>query len=296
MSSNPRVPYELASRRPSLTPPSRKRLIVHLVTNVEYWPFHAKMPRGVATPPHGVSPVRDVVNYSWFEYGVRCGMARLLRALGDRGLAASCSINAAAIDVYLACADAIKEAGWELIGHCYEQRALDLETEEEVIRKTIDRIAAFTGEPVQGWQGAGLVETANTPDLLKAAGLRYVCDWGLDDLPCWMTTVHGPLIAILGSLALDDGLVYAIEKQSSDEIYRQLVDTVTTFEPEAAFNVRIIPMAVHPHLIGEPHRFPYLERMLDLLVARDDTVFMTGSRIADWFEAADAAALGQDAR
>ena len=83
-------------------------------------------------------------------------MARLLRALGDRGLAASCSINAAAIDVYLACADAIKEAGWELIGHCYEQRALDLETEEEVIRKTIDRIAAFTGEPVQGWQGAGL--------------------------------------------------------------------------------------------------------------------------------------------
>lgn len=296
MSSNPRVPYELASQRPKLEPPDGKRLIVHLVTNVEYWPFDAKMPRGVVTAPHGVSPVPDVVNYSWFEYGVRCGMPRLLRALGDRGLPASCSINAEVIDVYPACAEEIQEAGWELIGHCYEQRALELETEEEVIRKTIDRIAAFTGRPVQGWQGAGLVETANTPDLLKAAGLRYVCDWGLDDLPCWMTTAHGPLIAIPGNLALDDGLVYAIEKQSSDEIYRRLVDTVTTFESEAAFNVRIIPMAIHPHLIGEPHRFPYLERMLDLLVAREDTVFMTGSRIADWFEAADAAASGQDAR
>ncbi len=40
---------------------------------------------------------------------------------------------------------------------------------------------------------------------------------------------------------------------------------------------------------GVPHRIGYLAKMLDLLQIRDDTVFMTGGRIADWFVAADEA-------
>ena len=39
--------------------------------------------------------------------------------------------------------------------------------------------------------------------------------------------------------------------------------------------------------MGVPHRIGYLEKMLDLLMQRDDTVFMTGSQIADWFVSAD---------
>ena len=46
----------------------------------------------------------------------------------------------------------------------------------------------------------------------------------------------------------------------------------------------MLTLGLHPHLIGVPHRFPYLERMLDLLQSRSDTVFMTGKKIADWFE------------
>lgn len=291
MQSNPRVAYVLGSRRSKLEPPNGKRIIVHVVANVEYWRFDGTMPRGVVTPANGVTPVPDVVNFSWYEYGMRCGMPRLLRALQDRGLPATCSINAGVIDVYPACAEAIVEAGWELMGHCYEQRILTPETEREVIHRTLERIAAFTGKPIQGWQSAGLVQTADTPDLLKAAGLRYVCDWGIDDLPCWMTTKHGSLISLPANVAIDDGVVYPIEKHSSDEIYRRLADTLTTFESEAASNVRMIPISIHPHLIGEPHRFPYLERMLDLLMGRQDTVFMSGNQIADWFESVETPAL-----
>ena len=35
------------------------------------------------------------------------------------------------------------------------------------------------------------------------------------------------------------------------------------------------------------HTARYLGRVLDMLMARDDTVFVTGSEIADWFIAAD---------
>jgi hypothetical protein len=65
-------------------------------------------------------------------------------------------------------------------------------------------------------------------------------------------------------------------------------DTVDRFQSEMANGApRVLAMGFHPHLIGVPHRIGYLEKMLELLMARDDTVFMTGSQIADWYNEAD---------
>ena len=106
-----------------------------------------------------------------------------------------------------------------------------------------------------------------------------------------MTTEHGPLVAMPYNLEVNDSIIYAIEKHASPEMYRRLTDTVAAFETETAENPRVLALGLHPHLIAVPHRIGYLERMLDDLLARDDTVFMTGSQIADWFVAADAADL-----
>ena len=65
--------------------------------------------------------------------------------------------------------------------------------------------------------------------------------------------------------------------------------TVETFEKELDQNPRVLALGLHPHLIAVPHRMGFLERMVDELLARDDTIFMTGSQIADWFVAADKA-------
>ncbi|WP_230208992.1 hypothetical protein [Nostocoides sp. HKS02] len=42
-------------------------------------------------------------------------------------------------------------------------------------------------------------------------------------------------------------------------------------------------LPLHPHLMGARHRLPYFTSVLDLLMGRTDTVFMTGSEICDWF-------------
>jgi peptidoglycan/xylan/chitin deacetylase (PgdA/CDA1 family) len=276
----------MSSERTPLQPPDGKPLIVHIEVNVEVWPFDAPVPRTLLTAPHGIAPVPDVPNFSWFEYGMRCGMPRLLRAIGDRGLPATCAMNAAVIEVYPSCAEAVRDIGWEFIGHGGVQQTLEPETEAEVIRESVDALARFSGRPVVGWLGPGMRETDTTPDLLKESGIRYVCDWGLDDLPCWMSTARGPLLALPNTLEHDDSLIYAVEKHSSDEIYRRLVETLITLDAELGSDVRVLTLGLHPHLTGATHRFPYLERMLDTLLARNDTIFMTGSEIADWFEAA----------
>ena len=77
-------------------------------------------------------------------------------------------------------------------------------------------------------------------------------------------------------------------------MYRRFTNTVAALERELATNPRVFSLGLHPHLIGVPHRIGYLEKMVDDLLARDDTVFMTGSQIADWFIASGEAPTAAD--
>ncbi|MGE4634887.1 MAG: polysaccharide deacetylase family protein [Arenicellales bacterium] len=282
--TNPRIRYEPTNTRKKLKGPGGKSLIVHLVINVEHWRFDAPMPRKIITAPHGAENVPDIPNYSWAEYGMRAGMPRFLKLISERGLKASTSINASVIDAYPACAEAMLDAGWEFIGHGLHQKSMQEETDEAaLIKMAIDKIESFTGTKMRGWLSPGLKETEDTPDILKQLGLEYVCDWVVDDLPTWMTTKHGSLIAMPYNLEVNDSIIYAIEKHASPEMYHRVVASVKAFEKEMNDTTRIMPIGLHPHLMGVPHRINYLERILDDLTARDDVVFMNGGEIADWF-------------
>ena len=282
--SNPRIPYQMASDRLPLTPPDGKPLMVHLVVNVENWLFDNAMPRKILTAPHGIEQVPDIPNYSWAEYGMRSGMPRLLSCFAERSLPASVSLNAGVIKAYPVLATAMRDAGWEFIGHGVHQKSIQREADEAaLIGKAVSMIEDFTGAPPLGWLGPGLKETMETPDILKSLGIKYLFDWVLDDLPCWMTTRHGPLMSMPYTLELNDSVIYAVEKHSSPEMHSRLVDTLTLFDRELQTQPRVLTLALHPHLIAVPHRFVYLERMLDLLQDRSDTIFMTGRTIADWY-------------
>lgn len=287
MSTNPRVPFMLSSARKPLAAPECGRLIVHVVVNIENWRFDHGMPRKLLPGPHGVETVPDIPNFSWAEYGMRCGMPRLFETLGRRGLPVTCAFNASVIDNYPDLADAVAEAGWEFMGHGMHQRALTADDgEAELLEAAIGKIADFTGKPVAGWLGPGLRQSADTLDLLADNGIRYCCDWVLDDLPVWMKTHRGAMVGVPYSLEINDSVIYAVEKHRSSEMHDRLVETLTTYDAELERGPRIVTLGLHPHLIAVPHRFSWFERMLDLLQQRGDTVFMTGSGIADWFEAA----------
>ena len=49
--ANPRIPYRLSSQRAALPPLKGKRILVHLVVNVEHWQFDQAMPRITACAP-----------------------------------------------------------------------------------------------------------------------------------------------------------------------------------------------------------------------------------------------------
>ena len=210
--TNPRIPFQLSSERKPLKPPKKgKMLIVHSVFNVEYWPFDQPMPRKTLSTPHGIEPVPDIPNYCWAEYGLRCGMPRLLKLFADLKLPASVNLNSTVIEQYPSLADAMLKAGWEFIGHGYIQRLLHKEEDEEgTIKKALKQVSDFTGKKVRGWMGPGFAQTFNTPDYLKKHGIEYNLDWIIDDVPCWMKTAYGPLICMPYGFELNDSLVYTV--------------------------------------------------------------------------------------
>jgi len=72
---------------------------------------------------------------------------------------------------------------------------------------------------------------------------------------------------------------------------KRLEATLAALAPELERQPRVLTLAMHPHVLGVPHRSYYLEKALDLLARRADCQFVTSSEIADWYVAADPAGV-----
>ena len=282
---NPRVPHELSSNRKKLSPPDGKSLIVHTVMNIEYWPFDKNMPRGILPPPHGKSPdPPDLPNYSWVEYGMRVGLPRLFKLFAENNIPVSAFINAQVADIYPKAFDEVCKLNWELVGHGWFQESLRVAKDEEhVIKKSLDLLRKLSGQPVRSWFGPAGGETEKTPELLKKNGIEFLHDWLIDELPCWMRTKLGPIVAMPYTFELNDVPIWTVQNNSCDEMKKRVDATLNIFDEEKLYNTKIITLALHPHIVGVPQNFYYLKKIIEDLKKRDDVIFMTSSQIGDWF-------------
>lgn len=286
--NNPRIPYQHLDQRPKLKLLDGKPLMVHIVVNLEVWPFEQAMPRAILVNPHGKSPIPDIGNFSWVEYGLRTGVPRLARIFAERKLPVTNMMNAAFPDYYASCAEIALKAGWELTAHGLFQRSLLYEENEEaVIEEALEKLEKFSGKRPKGWLGPGYGETFKTPDILKKHGIEFMHDWMVDDTPCWMRTAHGPLLALPYALDMNDVMTFVLDRHTAEEYYIRFKAAADYFASEPGSPPRVMTMGLHPHIIAVPYRLKVFERTLDMLMKRDDTIFVTGARIADWYKAQD---------
>ena len=282
---NPRVPYELSSNRKKLSPPNGKSIIVHVVMNIEYWPFDKPMPRGILPHPHGKkSDPPDLPNYSWVEYGMRVGLPRIMKLFKNENIPVSSFINAQVGEIYPSAFDEICKLNWELVGHGWFQESLRVsENEEEIIEKSLHFLRARSGQAVRSWFGPGGGETDFTPELLKKNGVDFLHDWLIDELPCWMRTKLGPILAMHYTFELNDVPIWTVQNNSCDEMYKRTIATLNVLDEEKNDNPKILTLALHPHIVCVPHNFYYLKKIIKDIKKRKDVVFMTSSQIGDWF-------------
>lgn len=280
-----RVPYRPIEGRPPMRLPGGARVAVMVLLAIEEWPLDQPIPRGAITPPAGgAAPVPDVPNWSWHEYGMRVGFWRI-RALLDRlGIRATVALNASVGRSYPELMRAMVDARWEIVGHGYVQRPLTREPDERaVIRQTRDTIRELTGHAPRGWIGPGMAETWASAHILAEEGFEYVCDWMLDDQPIDLPVGAGRLAALPYTLELNDVVTFAIQHQPGPEWVRRVRDQLATLHAEGAASARVMPIGIHPYLMGVPHRIGLLAESLEHVARHPDVVFWTGEQILDWY-------------
>ncbi|MDX1376365.1 MAG: polysaccharide deacetylase family protein [Burkholderiales bacterium] len=264
--------------------PKGARIAVWTIVNIEEWDIEKPMARQYLTAPQGVSVVPDVPNWAWHDYGMRVGFWRMREALVKRRIPVTTSLNANVCRSYPRVAEAMRDAGWEFMGHAVKQGAMHAQPDQRaVIRESIDIIREFTGKPPKGWLGPGLTETWETLDLLAEAGIEYVSDWVNDDQPYEIRTAHGPLVSVPYTLELNDIPMMVIQHHESDAWLRRCRDQFDRLYAEGAKNPRVMALAVHPYIHGVPHRIKYFEAVYDYIRSKKGVWLTTGEEIYDWW-------------
>ena len=279
-----RLRYSAIVDRPPLTLPDRARVVVWPVVNVEVWDVGRPMPRQVLPPPTGVTQLPDVPHWGWHEYGMRVGFWRMKAVLDELKIVPSLSVNARVCLDYRPVAKAALKAGWEFMGHSYDQRPVHLEPDQPgMIRQSVRVLREFTGRRPVGWMGPGLTETLETPELLAAAGIKYIADWVVDDEPCTIRTRGGSLVTLPYSLELNDIAMMVVQHHPAEEFVTRCMDYFERVYAESKARAKVMAIAVHPYISGTPFRIKYFETVLRRLRKHKGVLFWNGAQILDWY-------------
>jgi allantoinase len=290
MTPGERCTYSAIVDRPPLKLPGGARLVLWPIVNLEVWDISRPMARQVLPAPTGVPLLPDVPNWSWHEYGMRVGVWRFFDLFRRRGIRPTLAINARVCEDYGRVAEEAKRERWEFMGHAYDQMPMHRhENQCEMIERSINIIERFTGKRPLGWLGPGLTQTLETPDLLAAAGVKYIGDWVYDDEPDTIRTANGPLVTLPYTVELNDIAMMIVQHHESDYLLRRAIDAFDRLHAEGEHRAKIMAVAVHPYISGQPHRIKYLEAIYDYAAGFSGVLHWNGEEIFNWYMKARAA-------
>jgi allantoinase len=285
MTPRERAPFSAIVDRPRMNLPGGARLVVWTIVNLEVWDITRAMARQVLPAPTGQVLLPDVPNWAWHEYGMRVGVWRFFQLFATLGIRPTLSINARVCDEYPRVAEAARDAGWEFMGHAWDQIPIHkIDDQPAMIRKSLDRIEAFTGTRPVGWLGPGLTETEETPDLLSAAGIRYIGDWVLDDEPTEIETTHGKLVTLPYTVELNDIPTMLVQHHESPYWLTRCRDSFDRLYQESEERPKFMAIAIHPYISGQPHRIRYLEQVYEYINRHAGILHWNGLDILRWWD------------
>jgi peptidoglycan/xylan/chitin deacetylase (PgdA/CDA1 family) len=271
-----RYPYSPINQRPVYDWPGGKRLAVYIGLNLEWFAFGEGL--GAELSPGGPQP--DVLNYAWRDYGNRVGAFRIAELLKELKFPVSLLVNA---QMYEHAPQAVScFANAEIVGHgrsnSERQGTLPESDERQLIEDSRDEIRKHSGAAPAGWLGPWISQSHVTPDLLQEAGYTYLLDWCHDDQPVWMKTRNGRILSVPYPQELNDIPQIVARKREGEEFAGMIVDAFDVMRRECEQRPLVMGIALHPYLVGWPHRFKHLARALRHIAnSADDAVWLTTS-------------------
>lgn len=267
--------YSPITERPTINWPDGKRVAFYVGLNVEHF-----LPDRPSTSIWPSELVPDALNHGWRDYGARVGFWRIAKILDRHGIRASVLLNSMVAEQNPQIIEAGLERDWAWLAHgstnSILHTGLERAEERQILTEIIETIEAATGRRPQGWMGPALTETHHTAELLAELGLSYVLDWTNDDQP-YPLTVPG-MLSLPYTVELNDLILFPRGLTGPD--FLQIVkDQYEVFREDSETSGRVMALALHPFVIGQPFRAKYLDLALEYLAAQPDVWLTTSDEI-----------------
>jgi peptidoglycan/xylan/chitin deacetylase (PgdA/CDA1 family) len=207
----------------------------------------------------------DLGTNSWFDYGVREGIPRLLDLFEKHRVKTTSFMVAQAVDREPALAREIVERGHEAAAHGRKwapQYTLPEQEERELIQSCIDSIQRATGTRPSGYDCYWMRGSVRTLTLLQSMGFIYHNnDLNMDEP--WVQDIAGkPFVSVPYTVHLNDIVAYDHVAFSPAAYEQQLKDEFDLLYEEAAVRRRMMVVSLHDRLSGHASRVKSFERFL----------------------------------
>lgn len=289
-----RYAWSMLADRPAVRWPGGKPLAVWVNVSLQHFPMNpsakVKLP-GSMTMPHP-----DLRHYTLRDYGNRVGIWRFLDAFDRLGIRPSFAINAELAQRYPALMGAIRARGDEVLGHSWSMDTphhggLDVDIERATVQRSLALLREASGQAVRGWISPGKLQSASTPELLKAEGIEYFADWVNDELPYRFNTAHGALWSLPLATEIEDRFVVMDNLHDEASWAQQVIDAFELLLAEGREQGgRLLTLSLHPWVMGQPHRIKHLEAVLTHVAASAEVWQAAPAEILAAFAAQQAAA------
>jgi len=235
-----------------------------------------------------------------------CGARALASGLGGGRVVGVCNrslrpctvwLSTSGPDLYTGIANAMVERSLELMSHgLYHPRyrwGLSEDDERAAIDECQQIHRRITGKSLTGWFSPAASNTLSTPDLVAEAGIRYLCDLYHDDQPTPIQVRQGELTSLPYSMEINDSIAWR-RGQEAAAFAQKICDEFDTLYAGGAEHAKVMNIAVHPFIMGQPHRIEHLARALDYILGHDGVWCATGSEIVASYRAQMAADSAPD--
>ena len=280
---------------PQSTPvewPDGARIAISLVVNYEEGAEYSLLDGDAAheTNNEVPSPVppeeRDLANESFFEYGSRVGVWRIMDILDERDVPATFFCCALALERNPHVGPEIVRRGHDICGHGYrweESFKMDRDTEREALHKAIASIERTTGVRPQGWY-VRYGPSVNTRELVvEEGGFVYDSNSYNDDLPYYTEVQGKKWLVVPYSLETNDTRFWRGGMNQPDDFFDTLRYSFDRLYREGATHPKMMSVGLHCRIAGRPSRSVALERFIDYAKSHEGVWFTRRIEIAEWW-------------
>ncbi len=278
---------------PAVQWPDNARIAVSVVVNYEEGSEYSTLDGDPAGETSGESPSplgpgeRDLANESFFEYGSRAGVWRIMDILDRNNVKGTFYACALALERNPGVGPEAIRRGHEVMGHGHrweEYYRMDRDAEREAIRQAVGSIERICGQRPLGWY-TRYGPSVNTRELLvEEGGFEYDCNAYNDDLPYW-TQAHGrPWLVVPYSLEVNDYKFWRGDLLTPDHFFQVARASFDQLYEEGATHPKMMSVGLHCRIIGKPGRASALARFLEYASQKEGVWFSRRLDIARWWK------------